>query len=152
VRPTPPAALVAAGVAGTVVGFGLASLADRLGYGLPRVSWVSIGLLLFLAVLLVVSSRRVTRWVSGDRPAQPGDALRMGRMVALGKAASVFGAVMTGGYLGLAAAGLPRLPTEYAREHVAWAVGGALAGGAVLVAAIVLERSCRLPGDGEQAA
>jgi hypothetical protein len=152
VGPTRPSTLVVSGVAGAVVGFGLASLLDRLGYGLPRVSWVSIGLLLLLAVALLVSARRVVGWVSGDRHPQPGDALRMGRLVALGKAGAVFGAVMTGGYLGLALAALPRLPGEYGREHLGWALGGALAALAVMVAAIVLERSCRLPGDGEQPA
>ena len=149
-RPTRPGTLVLAGLAGLVIGFAVTSLLDRLGYGLPRVSWLSIGLLLFLAVVVLVSSRRVTAWVAGDSPSEPGDALRMGRMVALAKAASVFGAVMTGGYLGLAAAGLPRLPSEYARQHVWWALGGALAAAAVLAAAVLLERACRLPTDGAQ--
>lgn len=149
-RPTRPGTLVLAGLAGLVLGFAVTSLLDRLGYGLPRVSWLSIGLLLFLAVLLLVSARRVAAWVAGDRPSEPGDALRMGRMVALAKAGSVFGAVMTGGYLGLAAAGLPRLPSEYAREHVWWALGAGLAAGAVLAAAVLLERACRLPTDGTQ--
>jgi hypothetical protein len=147
--PTRPATLAIAGIIGVVVGVTLGGLSDRLGYGLPRVSWVSIGLLLFLAALLLVAARRVRRWVSGDRPPGPGDALTMGRLVALAKAGSIFGAVMAGGYLGLAAAGLDRVASEYGREHVGWATGGAVAGIAVLVAAIILERVCRLPGDGE---
>ena len=151
-RPTRPGTLVLSGLAGLVLAFGAAGLADRLGHGLPRVSWLSIGLLLFLAGLLLVSSRRVAAWVAGDRPAEPGDALRMGRMVALAKAASVFGAAMVGGYLGLAAAGLPRLPSVYAREHIGWALAAAVAAAAVLVTAVLLERACRLPSDGEQAA
>lgn len=149
---TRPTTLVLAGVAGLVLGFGIASLLDRLGYGLPRVSWVGIGLLLFLAALLVVATRRVRGWVSGDNPLGPGDALTMGRFVALAKAGSMFGSVMVGGYLGLAAVGLDRVGTEYGRDHALWAVGGAVAAGAVVAAALVLERSCRLPGDGEEAA
>lgn len=138
---------MAAGVTGVAGGFGLGSLSDSLGYGLPRVSWVSIGLLLFLAALLLVAARRVRAWVSGDRPPAPGDALTMGRFVALAKAGSLFGALMTGGYLGLALVGLGRLATTYGREHVLWALGGAVAGAAVLVTAILLERVCRLPDD-----
>jgi len=152
VTPTRPSTLLIAGVGGVVAGYAVTSLLDSLGYGLPRVSWVGIGLLLFLAVLLLVASRRVRGWVSGDRPQAPGDALTMGRLVALAMASSVFGAAMTGVYLGVAAVGLDRLSTEYGRAHVLWAVGGAVAAAAVLVAALVLERSCRLPGDGERGA
>lgn len=150
--PTRPSTILVAGVAGLVLGFGIASLLDALGYGLPRVSWVGIGLLLFLAGLLAVATRRVRAWVSGDNPQGPGDALTMGRFVALAKAGSVFGSVMVGGYLGLAAVALDRVSTEYGRDHVLWAVGGAVAAGAVVVAALVLERSCRLPDDGDEAA
>ncbi len=135
-----------------MLGYGLGSLLDRLGYGLPRVSWVTIGLLVLLAVGLAVSARRVAGWVSGDRPTGPDDALRMGRLVALAKAGSLFGAVMTGGYVGLAAAGLDRVATDVGQAHVAWALGAALAGGAVVAAALWLERACRVPGgDGSTA-
>lgn len=133
-----------------MVGFGLASLLDRLGQGLPRVSWVSIGLLLFFAAVLLVAARRARAWVSGDTPQQPGDALTLGRFVALAKAGSLFGAIMVGGYLGIASVGLDRVSTEYGRDHVLWAVGGALAAGGVLAAALVLERTLQLPGDGDQ--
>jgi len=147
VTPTRPGALVLAGVAGLVLGSGLGSLSDRLGYGLPRVSWVAIGLLLFLAAVLLVAARRARAWVSGDRPAQPGDALTLGRYVALAKAGSLFGAVMAGGYLGLALVGLDRLDIDYGRDHVLWASGGVISAVAVTVAALVLERVLQLPHD-----
>jgi hypothetical protein len=130
------------------LGYAVGGLSDQLGYGLPRASWVAVGLLLFLAVLLLVATRRVRGWVSGDRPQQPGDALVMGRFVALAKAGSLFGALMVGGYLGLAAVGLDRVATEYGREHVLWALGAAVAGAAVLAAALLLEHTLRLPSDG----
>jgi hypothetical protein len=149
VNPTRPATVAGAGLVGIVVGYGLASLLDQLGYGLVRVSWVAIGLLVFLAVLLLVAARRVRAWVSGDRPQEPGDALTMGRFVALAKAGSVFGSLMTGGYLGLAAVGLDRVGTEYGRGHVLWAIGGALGAIAVLVGALLLERALQLPGDSD---
>jgi hypothetical protein len=152
VTPTRPTALIVAALAGLVIGYGLTSLVDRLGYGLPRVSWVAVVLLLFLASLLLAAVRRVRAWVSGDRPQEPGDALTMGRFVALAKAGSVFGALMSGGYLGLAAVGLDRVATAYGRGHVGWGVAGAVAAGAVLVAALLLERSLQLPGDGEDGA
>ncbi len=150
-RPTRVSTLLLVGAAVAVVGFGTGSLLERLGYGLPRVSWVTIGLLVLLALALLVSSRRVAAWVSGDRPTGPDDALRMGRLVALAKAGSVFGAAMTGGYLGLAVAGLPLLDLPYGRAHVAWAVAAALAALGVAVAALLLERACRLPSDGDPA-
>ncbi len=145
--PTRPATLLLAGLTGLVVGSGLASVADRLGYGLPRVSWVAVGLLVFLAVVLLAAARRARAWVSGDRPQQPGDALTLGRYVALAKAGSIFGALMCGGYLGLALVGLDRLDSDYGRDHVAWAAGGVVAAVAVLVAALVLERTLALPHD-----
>jgi hypothetical protein len=149
VTPTRPGTLLLTGVTGVVVGSGVGGLADRLGYGLPRVSWVAIGLLLFLAVVLVVAARRARAWVSGDRPQQPGDALTLGRYVALAKAGSVFGALMSGGYLGLALVGVDRLDTDYGRDHVLWAAGGVVAAAAVLAAALALERTLQLPHDGE---
>jgi hypothetical protein len=149
VRPTRVSTLALTAAAGAVVGFSIGSLLERLGFGLPRVSWVTIGLLVLLAVALLVSSRRVASWVSGDRPTGPDDALRMGRLVALAKAGSVFGAVMTGGYLGLMAAGIPLLDLPYGRAHVAWALGAALAALGVAVAALQLEKACRLPSDGD---
>jgi hypothetical protein len=152
VSPTRPATLLTAGVAGFVLGFGLTSLLDQLGYGLPRVSWVAVVLLAFLASLLLVGWRRVRAWVSGDRPQEPGDALTMGRFVALAKAGSMFGALMCGAYLGLAAVGLDRVETTYGRGHVLWAVAGAAAAGAVLVSALLLERALQLPGDDEDGA
>lgn len=145
--PTRPGTLLLAGITGVVVGSSVGGLADRLGYGLPRVSWVAIGLLLFLAVVLLVAARRARAWVSGDRPQQPGDALTLGRYVALAKAGSVFGALMAGGYLGLAIVGVDRFDTDYGRDHVLWAAGGAVAAVAVLVAALVLERALALPHD-----
>jgi hypothetical protein len=145
--PTRPPTLLVAGIAGLVVGFTLGGLSDRLGSGLPSVSWVSIGLLLFLAGLTVVATRRARAWVSGERPQQPGDALTMGRFVALAKAGSIFGAVMVGGYLGLAAVGLDRVSTDYGRDHVLWALGGAVGAISVLVAALLLERALQLPSD-----
>lgn len=150
--PTRYPTLLVAGLAGLVLGYGLTSLVDRLGYGLPRVTWVVVVLLLFLAALLLAALRRVRSWVSGDRPQEPGDALTMGRLVALAKAGSVFGALMSGVYLGLAAVGLDRFATDYGRGHVLWALAGAAAAAAVLVSALLLERSLQLPGDDEDGA
>ena len=147
--PTRPSTLLLAGLTGVVVGYGIGLVSDRLGYGLPRVSWVAIGLLLFLAAVLFVAARRARSWVSGDRPQQPGDALTLGRYVALAKAASLFGALMAGGYLGLAVAGLDRASTDYGRDHLLWAAGGTVAAVVVTVAALVLERSLQLPHDGD---
>ncbi len=150
--PTRAPTLLVAGITGLVLGFTLGGLSDRLGSGLPRVSWVSIGLLLFLAGMLVVATRRARAWVSGERLQQPGDALTMGRLVALAKAAAIFGAVMVGGYLGLAAVGIDRVSDDYGREHVLWAVGGALGAAAVVAAALVLERALQLPSDTDNGA
>jgi hypothetical protein len=149
VTPTRPSTLLLVGLTGVVVGYGIGLVSDQLGYGLPRVSWVAIGLLLFLAVLLFVAARRARSWVSGDRPQEPGDALTLGRYVALAKAGSVFGSLMAGGYLGLAVTGLDRLGTEYGREHVLWAAGATVAAVVVTVAALALERSLQLPDDGD---
>jgi hypothetical protein len=149
VTPTRPSTLLLAGLTGVVIGYGIGLVSDQLGYGLPRVSWVAVGLLLFLAVLLFVAARRARSWVSGDRPQEPGDALTLGRYVALAKAGSVFGSLMAGGYLGLAITGLDRLGTEYGREHVLWAAGGTVSAVVVTGAALALERSLQLPHDGD---
>lgn len=81
------------------------------------------------------------------RPLHP---LQVARAVVLAKASSVTGAVVAGGYLGVLAWTLPQRAVLVSAGRAA-AVAGASAVAALLLvaAALVLERVCRLPDDGD---
>jgi hypothetical protein len=147
-RPTRIGALGLAGALAVPVAHTAARLVAVATGRPPGVSLLTAGLLGLLAVLLVVAARRVRAWTSGTAPLAPGDALRMGRLVALAKAASLFGAIIAGASLGVGLAALDSPDGDYARALLFRAVVCTAAALAVAAAGLGLERSCRAPGGG----
>ncbi len=76
------------------------------------------------------------------------DPLRAARVLALARASAFVGAACTGGYIALALLTAPTAVVEPRVERLVIAVVSALAALAVTVAGVVVERWCRLPGDG----
>ncbi|KQT93588.1 hypothetical protein ASG49_00865 [Marmoricola sp. Leaf446] len=143
---TGPAPLVLLGVVGLVAGWSLRLAALRLGYAEPDVTSTSLALLVFVAAILGGSAWLTRRAVRRDRSRLAHHAA-VNRLV-LGKACALVGALLLGGYAGY---GLAQLgvgdPAAFTRL---WRSGlGALAAGAVLVTALLLEHACRVPGDPE---
>jgi hypothetical protein len=139
---TGPAPVVGAGVLGLVLGWAVRPLCLRLGYAEPDISLVTVSVLFFGAAIVGGSAYLTRRTVLRDRFAlQPHQAVN--RLV-LGKACAVVGALLTGGYVGYAVAQLGvGDPASTARL---WrSVLGALGALAVTVAALLLERACRVP-------
>lgn len=143
---TGPAPLVVLGVVGLVGGWSLRLAALRLGYAEPDVTGLSLGLLSFVALILGSVAWLTRRAVRRDRTRLAHHAA-VNRLV-LGKACALVGALLLGGYLGYAVAQLgvgdPAATTRLWRSGL-----GALASGAVLVAALLLEHACRVLGDRE---
>ena len=141
---TGPAPLVGAGVLGLVVGWAVRPLCLRFGYAEPDISLVTVSVLFFAAAIIGGSAYLTRRTVLRDRFALlPHQAVN--RLV-LGKACAVVGALLTGGYVGYAVAQLgvgdPASAARLWRSLV-----GALGALAVTVAALLLERACRVPED-----
>lgn len=152
-RPTDPATLVVAGLAAAAVAWLLIS---NFYQDLPPMIWPPVVVIGGIAVLEAVVARNL--WVRiqapsrapADRRGQPGrepvEPLAAARYAVLAKASSLAGAIFAGGYAGF----LPWLLIESRRLSAAGAelpptIGGLLASVALMVAALLLERACRVP-------
>lgn len=125
----------------------LLRLLETRGTHLGPVLWVVAPVLLVLAGLVLWAASGVRSYLQGRRPSL--DALRAARTVALAKAASMTGALLTGWYAGQVLLTLPQLHVE-AQQGRAWSAGAAAVAAVVLtVAGLVAERFCELPPPGE---
>lgn len=144
--PTRLRVLFAIGVVAAGVGFLLARAFDAYSEsGLPQLSWLTVLLLVAVAVMLLVASRAAGGWIAERRHDATMDALSVARLAAVAKAAAVFGAVVCGGYLGFGAYGLQLLDSSSGQRRVFLAGLTCVAGLAVVVSGLVLERACRVP-------
>jgi hypothetical protein len=152
-RPTEPATLVVAGLAAAAVAWLLIS---NLYQRMPPLGWPPViiigGLAAFEAAIAQNTWARVhQRGAAPARsgrggPREPVEPLAVARFAVLAKASSLAAALFLGFHAGL----LPWLIIEYARLRDAAAdlppvIGGLLASGALLAAALWLERACRVP-------
>lgn len=144
-RPTRVPVLLAVVAATALVAWPVASRLYSALSPLPRLAVVS---LLLLAVALAFSARLLSarmRGAPGTRPVHP---LDVARTAALAKASSLAGAVVTGAYLGVAIAAARARPVlVVAGDDLVSALLGAAAGVALVLAALALERVCRVPHD-----
>ena len=127
-------------------------LADR-AYGdlvaLPTAAPVTAGL---IAVFELGLSRVVWRKVRGDGAGRPMHPLQVARAAALAKASSPAGALL-GGFYGGFFVWVVRRTELRAAAHDAWVAGlSALSCLVLVVAALLLERACRIPPDRDEMA
>lgn len=114
------------------------------GSALPSPAWPVIGVIALLAVGVVAAAWPIRQWNAGRRD-RAIDPLRAARTVALAKAASLTGALMTGVWGAFAAVTLPRLEIAAQPERALAAALSVLASLALLVAGVLAERWCRIP-------
>ncbi len=144
-RPTPVAVLVVAVALGLLLGSLVRPLVERAGGVAPVVPWVSVVTLLFLAAALGLLAWDTHRTVQVRRDrVEPANAVTR---LLLAKACAVAGALTAGGYLGYAVSFLADLDAVLPRERVVRSGVAVLSAGALVVAALLLERACRVPGD-----
>lgn len=143
-RPTPPAVLAAWGAVGIVVGWLGRPLTERVFGVSPTVSWVPALLFAFVAAILAGTARNTSRAMKGrtERP----EAHRMVNRFVLGRATALVGAVMTGVYLGYAVAWLG-ISAELGGQRITRSLVAAVAALAMTVAAVALERACRISSE-----
>lgn len=102
--------------------------------------------LVFLAAVLVggglTMRRRVQRRQPGTPPISPDLAVRL---LVLAQASAIVGALAAGGYLGAAVYYAAELDIPFRRAAAGWALASAIASMVVVVAAVWLERECRVP-------
>ncbi len=140
-RPTGPATVGASVIVGLVAGWLLHPVTDRFGTP-PVVTWGQPLALALVAVLLLATARGTHRTLQVHRERlEPHQAVNR---LALARASVVVGALVAGGYFGYAVSWLG-LRAELADERMVRSALAGLAGVAIVVGAVLLERACRVP-------
>ncbi|WP_157974018.1 DUF3180 domain-containing protein [Desertihabitans aurantiacus] len=139
--------LAVAAALGVLGALALAALFRALEATPPMVPWLSPVALFVLVAFVGWLARSVHVRVQKRRErVEPSRAVAW---LALGKAAALGGAVVAGGYLGYALSFITRLDAAAPRERVVFSAWSVVAGIALTVAGLALERACRVPGDEE---
>jgi len=145
-RPTNPATLVVAGL----VAAALSWLAISNFYSdIPRLPWLPVVTMAALAVLEGYAAFTTKARIDRRPGREPIDPLLVARFVVLAKASSLAGAIFAGLYGGVTAWLLveQQRPGQqlYVTKDLPAAVAGFVASVALVVAALLLERACRVP-------
>jgi hypothetical protein len=134
-------------VLGLVGGWALRPLALHAGWTEPMVSWTAIVAVFFVAALLGTAAYSTWRTVERDRQALlPHQAVNR---LALGKACAVVGALIAGAFFGYAVAQLGVSGSDLSTTRLWHAFVAGLGALGIVVAALLLERACRVPDDDE---
>lgn len=140
-RPTPPAVLAAWALTGLGVGLLVRPVAERLGGTAPIVTWAQPLALLLVAAILGVTAHATWRSVHVRRERlAPHQAVN--RLV-LARACALVGALAGAGYLGYAVSWLGA-EADLADQRMLRSGVAFLGGLLTVVAALLLERSCRV--------
>ena len=140
--------LVACGLAGLVLGWVVRHAVAAAGSVVPVVSWVQALVLFFVAGVLVAVAR-LTRQALAAPARRPEPHQLVNRLV-LARACSLVGALVAGAYAGYAVSWLG-VPSELSGQRVLRGLVAAAGALAMAVAAVVLERACRVPPDQDAA-
>lgn len=145
-EPTGAAAIGASVMVGLVCGWLIHPVTDRFGVP-PVVSWLQPVALFFVAGLLAAAAYGTHRTlhVRHERM-EPHRAVN--RLV-LARACVVVGGLVAGGYFGYAVSWLG-VPAELGDERIVRSAVAGLAGVAIVVGALFLERACRVRSDGPE--
>jgi MFS family permease len=133
---------------GLVVGRLIPPLIVRLGGNVPRLSWAA-PLTLFLAAF-VVGIIAWNTWQSLHKKHQRMTSDHGIKMLALAKSCAVVASLVAGVYGGFALAFIEALDSPLGKERVVRGTAAAVASLLLLVAALLLERACRVPGDDDE--
>lgn len=140
---TKPRQLVVPGL----IAAALVYVGARVAYtSLPPLPTLAGASLLLIAVLDVVLALNLRARIQRQAGYEPVDAVTAARSVALAKASSLAGALMTGVWIGLLAYVLPqRTLFEAARSDVTTAIVGLVSAAALIAAGLWLEHCLRSP-------
>lgn len=146
-RRTSALTLAIAGCLGLILGRVARPLIERSGGIAPTVGWsASLALLLGAGVLLALAVQ-THRVLNRDRRVMHAE--RGVRLLALAKASALVGAFVAGLYAGYAVGFADAWASDLGRERVVRSVIAAVSAVAVMIAGLLLERACRIPGDGD---
>lgn len=146
-RPTSALFVVALIAVGVVVGRLTPPLIVRLDGSPPRLGWIAP--LMLLAAAGVVGGFAWNTWQTLHRRHERMTADHGIKMLSLAKSCAVAGALVGGFYGGFAVAYIDALDSMLGRERFVRGMAAAVTSLMLLAAALLLERACRLPDDGD---
>jgi len=145
VKLTPFRALVVAALFGGLAGWLLVVTANAFDLIPPEVPWTApIGLVLLAALVGALAYSSHQRIQVRRERMEPSRAVAF---LVLGKASALAGALVAGGYFGFALMFLTRIDAVAPRDRVIRSGIAVLAGVALCVAGLLLERACKIPGE-----
>ncbi len=143
VDPTPLRALVVGAMLGALGGWLIPITAEAFGLVPPSVPWTAPVALALVAALVGALAYSTHQRIQVRR--ERVDAQRAVTFLVLGKSSALAGAVVVGGYLVYALSFLTRLDVSGPRERVLGSGLCVVAGIALLITGLLLERACRVP-------
>ena len=148
VKLTPFRALVVAALFGGLAGWLLVVTANAFDLIPPEVPWTApIGLILLAALVGALAYSTHQRIQIRRERMEPSRAVAF---LVLGKASALAGALVTGGYFGFALMFLTRIDAVAPRDRVIRSGIAVLAGIALCIAGLALERACKVPGEDDE--
>ncbi len=141
---TPPRALAVAALVGALAGWLVVVVANAFDLLPPRVPWTAPVALVLITGLVGVLAYSTYQRIQVHK--QRMDPSRAVAFLVLGKASALAGAVVSGGYLTFALMFVTRIDADAPRERVIRAGIAVVAGVALSVAGLLLERACKVPG------
>jgi len=149
VGPTGPGTVVGSALVGLVLGWLVRPVSVRLDGTAPTVGWLPVVTLGFVAAVIGWVAWSTYRLIHRRRERlEPHKAVN--RLV-LAKACALAGALVAGTYAGYALSWVGISEAELATQRMVRALLGAVAAAALVVASLLLERACRVGGDGPSA-
>jgi hypothetical protein len=145
IQPTKVGTLVAVFVVGGVLGFALVPIADAVNGTAPTVEWTSVVALALAA--LTVLGLALSTYRAIHRDGRMLDPQRAVNFLVFAKACAFAGSLIAGGYLGFASHFVNDLQAPLPRERLFRSIVAAIASAVVVIGGLLLERSCRIPGD-----
>jgi hypothetical protein len=143
IKITPPRALAVAALFGALAGWLVVAAANSFDLVAPQVPWTApVGLFLIVALVGVIAYYTHQRIHVRRQRIEPQRAVAF---LVLGKASALAGALVAGGYLTYALLFITRLDAAAPRDRVIKSAVATVAGVALAVAGLLLERACRVP-------
>jgi hypothetical protein len=143
IKITPPRALAVAALFGALAGWLIVAATNSFDLVAPQVPWTApVGVFLIAALVGVIAYTTHQRIHVRRQRIEPQRAVAF---LVLGKASALAGALVAGGYLTYALMFITRLDAVAPRDRVIKSAVAAVAGVALAIAGLLLERACRVP-------